>query len=251
MASTSETGHAKNVANFEDLISFCTGYGSSYNPSKSSIKVTALNTLFTNAKTALQTVKTAKTSFDNATNSREIIFEPLNKLTTRVINALDATDASEQTVKDAKTIARKIQGKRAVSINQNTTSSTEIPPAESTSTIQNISASQMSYDSRIDNFNKLITSLTSETLYAPNENDLKLTALNTLLTTFKTTNTAVVNSTTTYSNSLISRNTILYSDNTGLVDIAMEVKKYIKSVFGGTSSQYKQISKLQFKKLKN
>ena len=27
MASKSETGHSKNVANFEDLISFCTGYG--------------------------------------------------------------------------------------------------------------------------------------------------------------------------------------------------------------------------------
>jgi len=37
MASTSETGHAKNVANFEDLISFCTGYGTAYNPSKAAI----------------------------------------------------------------------------------------------------------------------------------------------------------------------------------------------------------------------
>ncbi len=27
MASTSETGHAKNVANLQDLISFVTGYG--------------------------------------------------------------------------------------------------------------------------------------------------------------------------------------------------------------------------------
>ena len=34
MPSTSETGHAKNVANFEDLISFCNGYGATYNPSK-------------------------------------------------------------------------------------------------------------------------------------------------------------------------------------------------------------------------
>lgn len=29
MASTSETGHAKNIANFQDLISFCQGYGAS------------------------------------------------------------------------------------------------------------------------------------------------------------------------------------------------------------------------------
>lgn len=34
MASTSETGHAKNVANFSTLISFCTAYGTKYNPSK-------------------------------------------------------------------------------------------------------------------------------------------------------------------------------------------------------------------------
>ncbi len=31
MASTTETGHAKNVANFEDLISFCQGYGTTVN----------------------------------------------------------------------------------------------------------------------------------------------------------------------------------------------------------------------------
>ena len=41
MASTTETGHAKNVANFEDLISFCTGYGASYNPSKAAIAIAA------------------------------------------------------------------------------------------------------------------------------------------------------------------------------------------------------------------
>src|SRR3990172_11156005 len=113
MSSTSETGHGKNVANFEDLISFCTGYGTAYNPSKVNIKLPALNTLFTNAKTVLETVKSTKTIFDNGTNIREIGFEPFKKLCTRIVNALEATDASKQTVNDAKTINRKIQGKRA------------------------------------------------------------------------------------------------------------------------------------------
>jgi hypothetical protein len=40
MASTSETGHAKNVANFQDLIAFVKGYGTTYNPSKSALKLT-------------------------------------------------------------------------------------------------------------------------------------------------------------------------------------------------------------------
>jgi hypothetical protein len=29
----------KNVASFEDLISFCTGYGATYNPSKAALKL--------------------------------------------------------------------------------------------------------------------------------------------------------------------------------------------------------------------
>ena len=49
MASTTETGHAKNVATFEDLISFCTGYGATYNPSKAALKLPALTTQNTEA----------------------------------------------------------------------------------------------------------------------------------------------------------------------------------------------------------
>ncbi len=41
MASTSETGHAINVANFEDLISYCIGYGGSYNPVKLALQIVA------------------------------------------------------------------------------------------------------------------------------------------------------------------------------------------------------------------
>ena len=37
-----------------------------------------------------------------------------------------------------------------------------------------------------------------------------------------------------------------YNENTGLVDVALDSKTYIKSIFGATSPQYKQISKLRF-----
>jgi len=113
MPSTSETGHAKNVANFEDLISFCNGYGGTYNPSKAAIKIAELQTQFVNAQNAINSVKSTQTAFKNATNKRIEAFKPLKSLATKIINALDATDASAQTVKDAKTINRKIQGQRA------------------------------------------------------------------------------------------------------------------------------------------
>jgi len=92
MVSTSETGHAKNVANFEDLISFCTGYGTAYNPSNATLKLTALNTLFTSAKSSLSTINTMLPPWKTAVNAREIIFAPLSKLVTRIVNALDASN---------------------------------------------------------------------------------------------------------------------------------------------------------------
>ena len=56
MSSTSEVGHAKNVANFADLIAYCTAYGATYNPSKTALQLTSLNTLLTSAQTELSSV---------------------------------------------------------------------------------------------------------------------------------------------------------------------------------------------------
>jgi len=245
MASTSESGHAKNVANFEDLISFCTGYGTTFNPSKNAIKLIQLNTLLTNAKNSLNVVNTSLNPFNIAVNAREIAFAPLGKLVTRVINALDATDATPQIVKDSKTIARKLQGTRAKAKVVTIADNLATPENESQ---KSISASQMSYDSRIENLSKLIILLTNEPLYAPNENDLKVVALNTLLNQLKITNTAVINVTTPISNARLNRNKILYLAVTGLYDIQNEVKKYVKSVYGATSPEYKQISNIKFTK---
>lgn len=249
MTSFSETGHAKNVANFEDLISFCIGYGATYNPVNANIKITALQTKQTAALAAIQTVKTTKTAFDNSTNGREIIFASLQKLSTRIVNALEATTATTQTIDDAKTVNRKMQGKRAGSSKKHTLEDAgtlpdpSLPPVPTT-----ISVSQLSFDSLIDNFTKLIQVISSEPSYLPNETELKVATLNTLVTSLKTANTAVINANTTYSNGRISRNTMLYGADTGLTDLAGEVKKYIKSLFGATSPQYKQVSKLKFTK---
>lgn len=174
MASTSETGHAKNVATFEDLISFCTGYGAQYNPSKAALKVPALNTLLAACNTALQAVKTAKTAHDNATNAREVAFKPLKTLATKIINGLSATDATSQTVDDAKSTNLKIQGRRATKVDKpdEAAKAAGVPVAKTAST------SQQSYDKLIDHFAQLIATLTAEPKYLPNENELKLPALN-------------------------------------------------------------------------
>ena len=243
MASTSETGHAKNVANFEDLISFCTGYGASYNPSKASIKLAALNTKHNDAINGLAAVNTNIPPWTNAVNAREIVFNPLSKLITRVVNAVEASDVTKQIVADVKTIARKLQGKRASPKKATVVDNLATPEDESA---KSISASQMSFDSRIENMDKLIQLLTAQAGYTPNEPELTVAGLTAVLKNMKTTNTDAVNAYTPLSNSRIDRNKILYDNETGLVKVAGDVKSYVKSVFGGTSPQYKQVSKLKF-----
>ncbi len=247
MASTSETGHAKNVANFEDLISFCTGYGASYNPSKAAIAIAALSTIHTNALAALANINTLLPAYTNAINAREAAFSPLSKLITRVVNAADASDVSKQVKADVKTIARKLQGKRATPKND-APAPNPLAPAEETT--KNISASQMSFDQRIENLDKLIQLLAAQPAYIPNEPELAVAGLTATLNTMRTTNTTAVNAYTPVSNARINRNTILYAESTGLVDLAGDVKSYVKSVFGATSPQYKQVSGLKFTKVK-
>ncbi len=240
MASTSETGHAKNVANFEELIGFCNGYGAAYNPSKTSIKVAALQTLLTNAQNVLASVKVTKTEFDNATNDREVA--PLKKLITRVANALSATDVVQQTIDDANTANFKIQGRRA-------TAKAVAKPAKEGQVAEvpnNISTSQQSFDSQVDNLAKLIQTLSAEPLYTPNEVELQVASLNTLLTDLKSKNSAVVTATASASNTRIQRDQVLYATLTGLYDTAQAVKQYVKPMFGATSPQFKQVSGIKF-----
>ncbi len=244
MPSAFETGHAKNIANFEDLISFCSGYAAAYNPSKESLKVDKLKELQALAKEILQATKVTKTNFDNATNARQAAFKDLKILATKIVNALAVSGASSLVVADAKTINRKIQGAKA-----NNTKKVDSPPPSGElegASDKTISTSQQSYDSLIDHFTKLIETISQESNYKPNEIELKIDTLKNRLSEMKTTNSELINSYTNWSNTRIKRNSILYNPLTGLTQTALEVKKYVKSVFGATSPQYKQVSGLVF-----
>ena len=116
--------------------------------------------------------------------------------------------------------------------------------------VTEISSSHLSYESRLDNFDKLIKLLASVSLYTPNETDLKVSTLTSLYSDLLAKNAAVIAALAPLSNARIARNEVLYKTNTGLVDIAADTKTYIKSVFGATSQQYKQVSKLAFRAVK-
>lgn len=243
MASTSETGHAKNVANFKKIVSFCKGYKTKYNPSRASIKMDALDALITEADAIMQALKTEEDNFNGATNERMIYFEPLKVLSTRIINALKSTEVSEETKKDARTVNKKLQGRRANPKDKPTPIGTDQPLP----TDNSISVSQQSYDSLIDNFEKLVVLVSSETNYAPNEPELSVAGLQATLTEMERLNQAVIDKFTALSNVRINRNNLLYNPVTGMGTTIKNIKSYVLSVFTASSPEYKQISGIQFK----
>ncbi|MDD3009660.1 MULTISPECIES: hypothetical protein [Pseudomonadati] len=242
MASVSETGHAKNVANLQDLISFVTGYGATYNPTKNALKLPQLTALATASQTSLADVITKNTAYNNKVNERVNAFSGLKALSTRLVNALETTDATAQVIKDAKGFNRKLQGKRA------STATTPIDP--NTPAPATISTSQQSYDQQIQHLAGLTSVLISEPSYAPNETALATATLTALQANLTAKNNEVATAYTNISNSRIARNNTLYADSTGLVEIATEVKKYIKSLYGASSPEFAQVKGIEFKKAK-
>lgn len=242
MRSTSEVGHAKNVANFQILIEFIKAYGITYNPSKESLKLPQLLALKDAADKNLTEVVEKNTLYNNKVNERINAFSSVKSLSTRLINALQTTEASKETIDNAKTFNRKMQGKKASNTQKLADANSPAP--------NTISTSQQSYDQLIQHLSGIKSVLEVEPSYNPNETDLQLESINTKITELSDKNLAVANAYTKISNARISRNKTLYNANDGLVDIAMEIKKYIKSVFGATSPEFAQVKGIEFIKPK-
>lgn len=235
--SKSEVGHAKNVANFEDLTSFCNGYGATYNPVNDLLKLDALQRKFELASDIIKDIHDIRGPYQLLINERQAEFD-IKSLSTRIINALEASGADAAAIKDVRTIVRKIQGRPSVPQTDEQQPGQEIMRPRSNS--------QQSYDRKIDQLTALLGILADIPVYTPNEPDLRIAAIKTKISNMKSKNTAVINAYTTYSNMIIERQKILYDPITGLVAIAKLVKKYVKSLYGVTSPQYQQISSLQF-----
>ena len=236
MASTSEVGHAKNVANLQKLTEQVNVY-SLYNPPVDYLKIANLQTLYTTASTKLAEVEDKRVANKNAIALRQSAFENLKSTCTKIINHLEILGLPQGTIDQAKSLNRNIQGGQK---------KTETPPVEGGETPKTISTSRQSYTQQAENFGILLQLLSTIPSYNPNEDDLKLINLNTYKDSLVSSTQAVDQSEAELNNKLIESDNILYSDGTGLYSIAQSVKKYVKSLYGATSPEYTNVSSIEF-----
>ena len=238
MASTSETGHNKNVANFSTAFQILQEMGTTYNPSNTNLLLTNLAPIKASLAATIQTFNTKKPIYTNAVASRELAIAPLPKLTTRTLNYAKSINISATDKENLTSQVKKIRGDvQPKKINPDTSETTSI------------STAQLSYDSRIANLAAYTDQLASHPQYAPNETELKVASLQSLHQNLVTLSSAV----NTAGNALITarndRNNILYRSQTNVIQLMKEIKAYLKSLGQLGEPYYKAIVKLQFKDL--
>lgn len=247
MNSDKDSGHANNVANYEEMIARILTFGAGYNPARAALKIPAMQTLASSARASVTAANAAEVAYHSAVDAREAAFLPLTAVVRRSMNFLKASDNNDIQNETARSLVRKLLGTRAKA--KLTEDEKKALEAEG-KVVNQISASQMGYDMRLDNLDKFIKLLAGNPLYNPNEADLKTAALQSAYNDLKQKNAAVITAYAALSSARTSRNEILYKETTGLHDTAIDAKYYIKSAFGVSSTQYKQISKLKFRSKK-
>ena len=253
MASQSEKGHAKNLANIKLLKEICVQVGIVYNPMNSLLSIASLTTLIAQCQTDFDNWKTTLQIFKDLSDKREIAFEIIDKLVTRVNASVQQLDLPQQTLNDIQAIVSKIHGATAkikAAIDAKKASSNDPTPIDDPSAepVDPISTSQQSYDSIQFNFDMLIKRLQQIVTYLPNEVDLQIASLITVYGTLDSTNTVAGAAEIALSKARNQRNLTFYAPQTGLYDISLKIKKYLKSNEATQNSAYKDATKLSFVK---
>lgn len=236
MSKQYETGNAKNVANLQKLIEQVTVY-TAYNPPVDNLKIANLNTLYTNSLNAVTEVEEKRNANKNAIHTRQQAYLNLKSTSTRIINQLEILGLSEGVLAQAKSLNNLIQGSKKKKKEVDTETGEEKKTA---------STSRQSYTQLADNFSKILQLLATIPTYNPNLEELKLVNLTAYHTTLVESTKNVDITEAELNTKLIERNNILYKNGTGLYTIAQNVKKYVKSIYGATSPEYSNISKIKF-----
>ena len=239
----SEQGHIKNLENFKKEHHFAVSWGAKYAPTNTLLDIDKMATQIAVAETSMDAIITARTPYRNNVAAAQDAFAPFNELVTRIVNAMKGAGIAASVIEDAKTYTRKIKGQRKTPKPKDDPNSPDFDESEKANSV-----AQLSRTNRIENFEALLDLLGSQSLYNPNESDLKLTALSAYLADLKAKTEAVQESFVNLSNKYADRDAVFYDEETGIVAVGTLFKRYVES-FGRNSAEWNQVKGLKFKKI--
>jgi hypothetical protein len=230
--------HSKIAGTYEGFVKICSGFRG-YHPGSTNLQLPALQELAVQARQSLEAKDAARSALNKVTNEREIAFASLNKLVPAVLFALDASGASEQTMKDARVFLRQIFGRRKGR-----------PPLPSGALAEPVikprAVRSSGYEEKVNQFSQLVEMVSQVPSYQPNEPHLTVAALKELVTQLQGHNTTVKAVKADFFHARVALHEVYYGENHSIMVTGRAAKKYLRSVYGLNSNEYSQVRKIYF-----
>ncbi len=235
--------HVKNMQALDKVIRICTGLGGTYNPVQQNLRLETLINLLNNASNADESVSKARSAYEIATNHREVLFEGVPSLVSRVLSELKSSNVLEQTVADARTIVRKLTGRKA--------SRDPVPiEPEGQEQINKRRAGGRSFVAVANTCGKLLQNIKDEPNYNPATPDLTIESLQRMVDKLYAANNQVEDASIAYFNARMKRNNVFYLEVGNVCNTTQAVKQKVKAIFGHTSETYNAVAKVRVYKRK-
>ena len=233
-----DTGHNVNYDNFGQLIQFVIQIGTPpYSPPGTRLPLEQLQALYTACAAAVDDLQEKDELETVARNERRAVFNPVPELGARVNGQLMACGVDEVTLTNFRTFMNELTGRRKKKID------TTDPSA------RHISASHTTFPNRIAAWGGIVTLCTGCAGYESEDPSLAPAGLAAVKTQMVTTNTAVQAAKAVSDMSRMHRDEVFYASTTSLVPVALDVKAYIKAMFGYNSPQFRMVNHLKFRNL--
>lgn len=239
-----EAGDMKLLGNFSQLIEHVLTEPL-YNPSNPALKPPAMQAQLAAAMAAVQSLSQVVAIHKMAINERLSAFETLATIIVRSRNVLRASGASKEQLANAEAAVRKVLGRETPGKSAPAPPTPGAPGAPETEG-KTRSTSQMSYDNQVGNFQNYLSIVAQVAAYAPEEAELKLTALQAFAATLIARNDAVRAAFAAAGQARGTRDALLYSNEAAIVNVALLVKAYVSGALGNDSRLNKLIKGLKF-----
>jgi hypothetical protein len=239
-----ESGDNKLIGNFRKLIDEVSA-DPDYNPANNKLKIPALEAQYTAGDSVVSSLAAARAPYKLAITDRESAFAGVRPLAVRSRNFLKASGVPKGVVDDAETFVRNLSGARKSPKPPDDPNRAE---REGKASGKSSSASQMSYDNQVGNFESYIEILKNVPAYNPNEADLKVTALTALAASLTAKSNTVNTTAATLNQARGQRDQLLYLSDDSIVNTAQLVKAYVQAALGTQSQLHKKIKGLAFER---
>jgi hypothetical protein len=232
--SQSETGHYKNLANFQSLIGFCEALGAAYQPGSEFLSLAALQQRYESCSQLFAALNSAELEWHVAVGKRAAAYATLPSTAARIMANMKANNPESNCLKPASHFLKKLQGKRIVPIAE--------PGDDATAMPRHISASQAGFDAKLDHFRQLLQLMGSaEPAYVANEPQLQLDTLLAVADSIAAMNHKVTEWGHRRKLLIAQRQEQFYGHTDSMLACARGLKNYIHALYGPVSIEARAV----------